>query len=104
MPLLEVLQQRNFQFVARAETGMPAFRGKRIMALPVPIHARLAQTGTRGNHGGIAAGIRYAGLQGQQVIRAQCRQAVSRRFQIVKQGAMRKAELPLQRIGIDTPG
>ena len=104
MPLLQVAQQGHFQFIAGAETGMPAFRGKRLVALPVPKQARLAQAGTCGNHGGIAAGIRRAGLQSQQIVRAQCRQAIGSRLQVVEQGAMRKAELPLQCIGIDAPG
>lgn len=56
MASLKRAPQSDFPFVARRKIGMPAFAGKGMVALPIPIQSCLAKASAGGDHGLIAVG------------------------------------------------
>jgi hypothetical protein len=73
------------------------------MLLAIPVEASFTETGSRRNDCGISTRIRFAGVQGEKVLRLKFRNAVGVGFKVVDQTDRRSGEFRFDHICLHNP-
>src|SRR5258708_153902 len=76
-PFQQVSEQVDLKLVPRSKVRVPALASERVITLAIPVRSGFSQSCAGGNHGGIAGGVRRAGVKRREVFLLQRQDPVS---------------------------